>query len=425
MSEIAIRAENLSKQFRIGASTKNRNFREAIIDGFKAPFRRVGRSFRGQPTGAADLNDTIWALKDVSFEIEKGEVVGIIGRNGAGKSTLLKVLSRITEPTKGFADIRGRVGSLLEVGTGFHPELTGRENIYLNGAILGMKKADIQKKFDEIVAFSEVERFIDTPVKHYSSGMYLRLAFAVAAHLEPEILLVDEVLAVGDANFQKKCIDKIDKTAEGGRTVLFVSHNMGAINRLCRRAIWLDQGMVHLGGPTEEVVSKYLTQDSVIEGEHIWTDGISNRGERALKIYSVSIRNSAGQVTTQLDIRKPIQIEICYGIHERLPCCRIGFIISTIHGLSVFESYDSDDERYGDYREPATYCAQCTIPGDYFNAERYILSVNAGIPNIRNLAFLEGVLCFDIEDTGAVGALIAPKRSGVTRPKLDWEVFSK
>jgi lipopolysaccharide transport system ATP-binding protein len=422
MSEIAIRAENLSKQFQIGALTNNRNFREAIIDGFKSPFRRVDRIFRGQATGGA-VNDTIWALKEVSFEIKQGEVVGIIGRNGAGKSTLLKILSRITEPTKGFADIQGRVGSMLEVGTGFHAELTGRENIYLNGAILGMKRADIRQKFDEIVAFSEVEKFIDTPVKHYSSGMYLRLAFAVAAYLESEVLLVDEVLAVGDTTFQRKCIEKIDKTAEGGRTVLFVSHNMGSINRLCRRAVWLDEGKVHLSGQTEEVVSKYLTQDSVIEGEHIWTDGISNFGERALKIYSVSIRNAAGQVTTQLDIRKPIQIEICYWVNERLPSCRIGFIISTIHGQSVFETYDSDDERYGGYRQPAYYRAKCTIPGDYFNAERYILSINAGIPNIRNLAYLEGVLCFDIEDTGAVGSLISPKRSGVTRPKLNWEVF--
>ena len=245
MTDIAIRVENLSKQFHIGALKKNRNFREAIVDGFKAPFRRAANLLRGHSTGDAELDATIWALKDISFEIKHGDIIGIVGKNGSGKSTLLKVLSRITEPTTGYVDIYGRVGSLLEVGTGFHPELTGRENISLNGAILGMKRTDIRKKFDEIVAFAEVEKFIDTPVKHYSSGMYLRLAFAVAAHLEPEILIVDEVLAVGDTAFQNKCLGKMGEVASEGRTVLLVSHNMNAILRLCREAILLDQGQDH------------------------------------------------------------------------------------------------------------------------------------------------------------------------------------
>lgn len=262
--DIAIRAENLSKQFHIGAMKKNRNFREALVDGFTSPFRRAANLLRGQSTGAAELDDTIWALKDVSFEIKRGETVGIIGRNGAGKSTLLKIISRITEPTEGFADIYGRIGSLLEVGTGFHPELTGRENIYLNGAILGMKKAVIKRKFDEIVSFSGVEKFIDTPVKHYSSGMYLRLAFAVAAHLEPEILLVDEVLAVGDISFQKKCIGKMDEVAKEGRTVLFVSHNMGAIANLCKSAIWIDQGKMQARGEVGLIIDSYIKSNTEI-----------------------------------------------------------------------------------------------------------------------------------------------------------------
>jgi len=241
MTDIAIRLENISKKYRIGKKQeKYRTLRDTLTEAVVTPFRRTGRLLHGRAAEAAELNEVIWALKDVSFEVKQGEVVGIIGRNGAGKSTLLKILARITEPTSGFAEVHGRVGSLLEVGTGFHRELTGRENIYLSGAILGMKWAEIDRKFDEIVEFSGVEKFIDTPVKHYSSGMYLRLAFAVAAHLEPEILLVDEVLAVGDARFQKKCLNKMEDIGQQGRTVIFVSHNMPAITRLCERAILLE-----------------------------------------------------------------------------------------------------------------------------------------------------------------------------------------
>jgi lipopolysaccharide transport system ATP-binding protein len=253
MSNIAIRAAGLSKQFRIGAPERYRTLRDTLTDTLTAPFRflRNGGS-RSEPV------ETIWALKDISFDVKAGEVVGIIGRNGSGKSTLLKILSRITEPTEGYADIHGRVGSLLEVGTGFHPELTGRENISLNGAILGMNKAEIQRKFDEIVAFAEVNKFIDTAVKHYSSGMYLRLAFAVAAHMEPEILIVDEVLAVGDAAFQKKCLGKMSDVAGEGRTVLFVSHNMGAIQNLCSKCVWLKAGELASIGETGTVIREYL-----------------------------------------------------------------------------------------------------------------------------------------------------------------------
>jgi len=258
MSDIAIRVEGLSKQYRIGGKQERyRTLRDTLTDAFASPFRRAGKLLRGQATGAAELNEMIWALKDVSLEVKRGEVVGIIGRNGAGKTTLLKILSRITEPTEGYAEINGSVGSLLEVGTGFHPELTGRENIYLNGAILGMKKAEIERKFDEIVAFAEIERFIDTPVKHYSSGMYVRLAFAVAAHLEPEILLVDEVLAVGDAAFQQKCLGKMDDISQQGRTILFVSHNMGAIQRLCNSTYLLESGKIVMAGDTATVVNAY------------------------------------------------------------------------------------------------------------------------------------------------------------------------
>jgi lipopolysaccharide transport system ATP-binding protein len=252
-----IKVNNLSKRYRIGAVEKGKTFREVLMDGISAPFRNLGRLRSLTRFKNGDEADVIWALKDVSFEVNEGEVLGIIGRNGAGKTTILKILSRITEPTSGYAEIHGRVSSLLEVGTGFHPELTGRENIFLNGAILGMRKREIEQKFDEIVAFSEIEKFLDTPVKRYSSGMYVRLAFAIAAHLEPEVLLVDEVLAVGDIAFQKKCLEKMEEVAKGGRTVLFISHNMGAIRSLCGSAVWLDNGQIVKKGPVDEVVRDY------------------------------------------------------------------------------------------------------------------------------------------------------------------------
>src|SRR5919205_468175 len=257
MSDIAIRCEGLGKQYRIGQRESYRALRDSIADTARAPFRLLRSAFKGSEPDAAgsDAAGSFRALDDVSFEIKRGEVVGVIGRNGAGKSTLLKILSRITAPSEGEVDIRGRVGSLLEVGTGFHPELTGRENIYLNGAILGMRRAEIARKFDEMVAFAEVEKFIDTPVKRYSSGMYVRLAFAVAAHLEPEILLVDEVLAVGDAEFQKKCLGKMNEVASSGRTILFISHNLGVIANLCTRGLLLSHGSVVVDGSLKDAIA--------------------------------------------------------------------------------------------------------------------------------------------------------------------------
>ena len=284
MSDIAIRVENLSKRYKIGVR-RDDTLRDAIVNVFKrSNVKTLERS---------NVDDTIWALRDVSFEVKRGEVVGIIGRNGAGKSTLLKILSRITEPTSGRAIINGRVGSLLEVGTGFHPELTGRENIYLNGAILGMTRAEIDRKFDEIVAFSEIEKFLETPVKRYSSGMYVRLAFAVAAHLEPEILLVDEVLAVGDAAFQKKCLGKMGDVAKEGRTVLFVSHNLIALRSLCPRAIWLERGKISDEGPSSDVVANYLKLQDTDIYEQKWNDMVSAPGTTlGLAVNSSNVVNT-------------------------------------------------------------------------------------------------------------------------------------
>src|SRR4029077_6674177 len=277
MSNLAIKVDNLSKLYKIGARRdRHDTLRDHLMHGIKSLFSRNGRW-----PSVSDPEDTIWALKDVSFELEQGEAVGIIGRNGAGKSTLLIILSRITAPTTGFAEIHGRVGSLLEVGTGFHSELSGRENIYLNGAILGMKKAEIDRKFDEIVDFSGVERFIDTPVKHYSSGMYVRLAFAVAAHLEPEILLVDEVLSVGDAAFQKKCLGKMSEVSRAGRTVVFISHNMAAVENLCNKGILLEEGRVTFSGAMRQAVDRYL-------------QGVS-RPASSSRSHIVDLRETAGR----------------------------------------------------------------------------------------------------------------------------------
>ena len=275
MNDVVIRTEGLSKQYYIGGKQETyRTLRDTLADAFVAPFRRASKLLRGHATAAAELNETIWALRDISLEIKRGEAVGVIGRNGAGKSTLLKILSRITDPTEGYAEIRGRVGSLLEVGTGFSAELTGRENIYFNGAILGMKQAEIERKFDEIVAFSEIEKFIDTPVKHYSTGMYLRLAFAVAAHLEPEILIVDEVLAVGDMSFQEKCLGKMEEVTGEGRTVLFVSHNLQAISTLTKRSILLHAGQLVFDGDTYAALGHYraLGNKNITNEEYVDTN---------------------------------------------------------------------------------------------------------------------------------------------------------
>jgi len=300
---VAIRASGISKLYRLGRRERYGSLRESLTRFLSNPF---GRSKAAQ-------GEDLWALKDVAFEIPERHAVGLIGRNGAGKSTLLKVLSRITEPTTGEVVIHGRVGSLLEVGTGFHPELSGRDNVFLNGALLGMKRQEIRRKFDEIVAFAEIEKFLDTPVKHYSSGMYMKLAFAVAAHLEPEILLVDEVLAVGDAAFQKKCLGKMEDVAHSGRTVVFVSHNMGAVNSLCSRAIWVDKGQVREEGPTQLIVSHYL--DSIREGFVIG----NAKPDDKLVFERVLLKNRAGEVTTTFRGDEEILIEMHYTARERIP----------------------------------------------------------------------------------------------------------
>jgi lipopolysaccharide transport system ATP-binding protein len=419
MNDIAIRVDGLSKQYRIGAAPeKYRTLRDTLVRALKAPFQRL----RGRLPSA---NARIWALRDISFEVEQGQVLGIIGRNGAGKSTLLKVLSRVTEPTEGEVEIRGRVGSLLEVGTGFHPELTGRENIYLNGAILGMRRAEIERKFDEMVDFSGVEQFIDTPVKRYSSGMYLRLAFAVAAHLEPEILVVDEVLAVGDAEFQRKCLGKMDDVASQGRTVLFVSHNMSAILQLTREAILLEGGRMVRRGPTGEVVDEYLSADFSKSGERLWRREEVPAEAGPFCPLALRVCSPDGTVVDTVRSTEPVAIDLSYTLSRPISGLRIGIYLQTMRGELVFTTFDTDQpDMYEEFaqRGPGTYRSRCTIPPDFLNEGRYLLGVNASSFRVRRYFQDERALAFNVDPTGAPGMHWPEKRHGMLRPRLDWTI---
>lgn len=419
MTDLAIRVENLGKEYKIGAQTdRYRTLRDSLVEAAKWPVRLARRGFSME-------KNTIWALNDVSFEVHKGEVLGVVGRNGAGKSTLLKILSRVTEPSRGYAEIHGRVGSLLEVGTGFHPELTGRENIFLNGAILGMKRTEIDRKFDEIVDFSGVEQFIDTPVKRYSSGMYLRLAFAVAAHMEPEILVVDEVLAVGDAEFQRKCLGKMSDVAHEGRTVLFVSHNMSAILRLTAETIVLEKGNLILRAPSSQAVDYYLTSGFAQTGERYWErDEIPAESSPFCPI-ALRVRNPQGQIVDTVLSIEPTTIEIEYALDVPITGLRIGLYLMTTHGEHIFTSFDTDDavqyERFG-ARPAGHFTSQCTIPADFLNEGRYVLGINASTFQVQRYFQDEHALAFNVDGTGAPGSQWAEQRLGPVRPRLDWKI---
>jgi lipopolysaccharide transport system ATP-binding protein len=395
VSDLAIRCEGIDKQYRIGQRESYRALRDTVTDAVTAPFRRVRAAWQGGAGRPSNGTSTIWALKDVSFEVRVGEVVGIIGRNGAGKSTLLKILSRITKPTRGWAEIQGRVGSLLEVGTGFHPELTGRENVYLNGAILGMKKAEIARKFDEIVAFAEVEQFIDTPVKRYSSGMYMRLAFAVAAHLDTEILLVDEVLAVGDAQFQKRCLGKMGDVATRGRTVLFVSHNMGSITRLCGNAIWIDRGVVRLQGKSSEVVSAYTGQGALHVGERVWAAGEAPGDEYAC-LRRVRICQPSGVPCTAIDITRSFHIEVETEVLRPLREMAVCLKILSGTGDVVLHTTEVMSRQEGP-RNPGHWLSSCEIPAYSLNVGHYLVSLSADIPHYKVLFECDGALSWTVE----------------------------
>lgn len=408
-----ISAELLSKQYQLGSGLPSYNtLRESLMQNLAR--LKGGSGLTGASPGKSQ---TIWALKDVSFNIEQGQAVGVVGRNGAGKSTLLKILARITRPTSGRAYLRGRVGSLLEVGTGFHPELTGKENIYLNGAILGMRRAEIRRKFDEIIDFAEIERFLDTPVKRYSSGMYMRLAFAVAAHLDPEILLVDEVLAVGDAAFQKKCLGKMGEVAHSGRTILFVSHNMDAIARLCERAIWLQSGRVADYGSSGQVIQAYLsslTGPSQVQQKN-FHPALENR---RLVFHSASLKQSSPGTSAHSALRCTLEYEVLEQVLGAVVAVRIDTL--THAPVITLTDNDLDPERF--IKQRGRYRAEIELPTQYLAPGIYRLTLSAADMKSTRYDFHEGALEFTITQPGEIqttfereGPLLLPVSWGVSR----------
>ena len=418
MTQTAIRVNNIGKEYRLGQLMNTyRTLRETLAE-------RVNNARRDSEKENA-IPNTIWALRNVTFDVTQGQVLGVIGRNGAGKSTLLKILSRVTEPTEGSAEIHGRVGSLLEVGTGFHPELTGRENIFLNGAILGMRKTEIEDKFDEIVNFAEVEQFIDTPVKRYSSGMYLRLAFAVAAHLEPEILIVDEVLAVGDAEFQRKCLGKMSDVAKQGRTVMFVSHNMSAILRLTEETLVIDRGQLLLRAPTQEAVDFYLSRGLTQEGQRQWQPDEIPAKSAPFKPIAMRLLDKKGHVIDTIRSTEDFFIEFEYSISKAIKGLRVGIYLITARGEFVFTSFDTDEEdafiAHGQ-RAAGSYVSRVKIPANLLNSGRFVAGVNASSYRIRTYFHDEQALAFNVDASGAPGTHWPEPRLGPIRPALKWEI---
>jgi len=408
----AIQVDALGKQYRIIATQMGRpSVREALAGAAAAPWRRL-------LGGDGSRRESIWALRDLSFDVQRGEAVGIVGRNGAGKSTLLKILSRITRPTTGRALLRGRLTSLLEVGTGFHPDLSGRENILLSGAVLGMSRVQIRSQFDAIVAFAEVEAFLDEPVKHYSSGMYVRLAFAVAAHLQADILILDEVLSVGDTAFQQKCRARIEHILRQGCTLLLVSHNLHAIASLCSRALYLDRGELRRDGPPQEVIHDYLartTRHGTDSGECLLDEGNADVRLRAVRIFS------GQRMTGSVDAQAPVRIEIEYG--TLLPAARISLLIQLLEesGVAVLSSatlpsFMTEPDAWHETPRPAgRYLSSCTLPANFLNDHRYFVNVFIVVDDVHAAVASHNVIAFQAHDDGFRGAVI-----GVVRPKLAW-----
>ena len=412
----AISVEELSKSYKIGEMQSSYG---TLRDSVVAAARRVGRRDHSRHV------EEIWALRDVSFQLAEGGVLGVIGRNGAGKSTLLKILTRITTPTSGQAQIRGQVGSLLEVGTGFHPELTGRENVFLNGSVLGMKRKEIIRKFPEIVEFAGVEQFIDTPVKRYSSGMSVRLAFAVAAHLEPEVLLVDEVLAVGDAEFQRRCLGRMEDFSSSGRTVIFVSHQMQSVAQLCERVIWLDKGSVVEDGRSTEVVARYLQSGFGAGSSRVWPDLMAAPGDDLVRLRSVRVVQD-GEEAAAVDVRRPVGIEIGFRVMRGGgPAIFPKLKLVDQRGNVAFNAMDTSP-RWNDVTEPGDYLSTAWIPGNYLNEG--LATVQVGVCSLRASklrphAGMNDAVSFHVQDPGegdSARGLFTGQWQGVVRPLLDW-----
>ena len=413
----AIRIDHVSKRYRIGGLHPGyMTFREMIGGAVMAPFRKLK---------SGNAQQTLWALSDVNLEIGHGELVGIIGHNGAGKSTLLKILSRVTKPTTGEVELFGRIGSLLEVGTGFHPDLTGRENIYLSGAILGMRRAEIDRKFAEIVAFSELEKFIETSVKWYSSGMYVRLAFSVAAHLEPEILMMDEVLAVGDAAFQQKCLDKMHEIRQQGRTILFISHDMAAITRLCKRVVLLERGKVTSDGEASEVVKRYLSSSLKSGASREWTDQQAAPGDRVVRLRRVRVRTEEGETIAVVDIHKPFGIELAYDVLEEGHALVPVIEFYNQEGTELFSTHDTSPNWRRQPRPRGTYTSTVWIPGNLLAEGSLIgnVSIMSHFPTTALHAHEPNAVAFQVVESpsgdSARGDYVGPM-PGVIRPLLNW-----
>lgn len=438
-NDFAIRAENISKVYRLGVKDVTKDTLGAtLVDMLKSPLKNF-RKYRSLYTfddviqneddRYRDTEDILWALKGISFDIKEGEVVGIIGKNGAGKSTLLKILSRITAPTTGKIEIQGRVSSLLEVGTGFHPELTGRENVYLNGTVLGMKKTEIDRKFDEIVTFSGVEKFLDTPVKRYSSGMRVRLAFAVAAHLEPEILIIDEVLAVGDAAFQKKCLNKMENVGKEGRTVIFVSHSMPAITRMCERVILLDEGRIVHDSTPRDVVGLYLKGENKNTAQREWNNINDTPGGEVVRLRSARIKSKDNETTDTYDIRLPIGIEMEYEVIKDGYVLMPTFSLFDEEGARICVAIDQDKTWRKRPRPCGKYTSTAWIPGNLLGEGMFTINIVIWtLKPVKNLEFVErDVIAFQVVDSMGGDSARADWEGdlkGGIRPILEWTTTS-
>jgi lipopolysaccharide transport system ATP-binding protein len=407
-----IRVENISKKYRIGAPEPYQTLRDAFAGAFRNPLGKL-RARSNAPI--------LWALKDIAFEVQPSEVLGLIGSNGAGKSTLLKILSRIVEPTTGRVDLYGRIGSLLEVGTGFHPDLTGRENVLLNGAILGMRREYIKRKFDEIVEFAEIEKFIDTPVKHYSSGMYMRLAFAVAAHLEPEILIIDEVLAVGDTSFQKKCLGKMGEVARAGRTVLFVSHNMVAVQSLCSRVMWLKGGQILEDGRPGEVISKYLRTSLSVRAEQTWEDIESAPGNDQVRIRRACVHPVGSTSAEPINIKTPVVMEFEYWNLVPEAFLNLSVVVTTEEGFPIFNTASGHEPMWHGKPFPkGLFRSSFFIPGDLLNDGTHRVQLIV-VKESAHVCRIDDILIFDVEDLLEKRSGWYGKWIGAVRPNLRWE----
>jgi lipopolysaccharide transport system ATP-binding protein len=430
MTDTAIVVEGIAKQYRLGQIQSYRTLRDSVGNALSAPVRALKPAGKGSAPMRSPRREMLWALHDVSFGVQRGEVVGIVGRNGAGKTTLLKILSRITVPTAGRVTMRGRVGSLLEVGTGFNAELTGRENIFLNGAILGMKRAEIERKFDEIVEFSGVGRFLDTPVKRYSTGMGVRLAFSVAAHLETEIILVDEVLSVGDVEFQRKCLGKMEDVTNQGRTVIFVSHNLTAVRRLCSRAVLLQAGRMEADGPTEAVLATYLAgemgdESAVSEGEALerHTRQTLWHPSRVFRAKRIALVDEQGVPRTSFGSDESFDLVLDYEVEETVSELKIIVEIVDEYGYVILRSEVEDHAGSGipHISEPGRYRSRCRFPANVFGERRFYVNAHVEAHYLQHVS-IERALHFDIEFRGYNGNLSEFSKQGFIRLPLDWAV---